>query len=397
MVRIGRSTAALVLGLTLWGCPGGGPTQFGAVLPVTGSHQVYGQAIRKGIELAYEQVQADPAAPKVELTVADSASDPEKAKRELERLYKDGATAVIGGVTSAEALAMVPIAEDERRVLLSPSASQPQLSGISSNFYRVYPSDFAEGTVMARYAYENLRLRSGVVLSKEETYAKGIQQVFGEEFQRKGGRVLETIDFPANTSDFAALAERAVVLKPDFVYVAAYAEEISRIVRDLAGHGFAGVILTTSSFAAAEIISKTGAAAEDIYFTQTSFDVEGPKIAPHVKAFVDAFRAKYGQVPDLYAAHGYDSFMILVEAVREGGDSPTSFWKGLRAVHEYPGVTGTLQFDEKGDVQKFPHVYVVDNGKAVDVEVMRQQEIDLARKRMEELERELRRLQNQGG
>jgi branched-chain amino acid transport system substrate-binding protein len=396
MARTGRLLALLTVGFTLLGCPRGGPTKIGAVLPLTGSAAVYGQAIRKGIDLAFEQARQNPDAPKVDLVVVDSRSDPDEAKKGLRQVYDDGAIVAIGGVTSAEALAMVPVADNESRVLLSPSASLPQLSGISTNFYRIYPSDFAEGTVMARYAYDTLHLHTGVVLAKSETYAKGIQQVFAEEFQHKGGKILETIEFPANTSDFAALADRVVVLKPDFAYVAAYAEEISNLIQDLRKHNYQGLILTTSSFAAASTIAETGDAAEGTYFTQTSFNPEAAHAADNVKAFVDAFKAKYGEVPDLYAAHGYDAFNILLEAMKQGGTSGVSFWKGMRGIREYPGVTGPLQFDEKGDVQKFPHVYIVREGKAIDVEEERQRQIDAARQEMERLQHELDKLKNQG-
>jgi branched-chain amino acid transport system substrate-binding protein len=156
-------SGVLVLGSVL-GC-GGGTIRFGAVLPLSGNAEVYGQSIRKGIDLAYEEAKRTTQFGSSELIVVDSRSDPERGRALLREVYDAGALAAIGGVTSAEALSMVEIADDEDRVLLSPSASNPQLTGISTNFYRVFPSDFADGTVMARYAYDNLRLRAGVVIA----------------------------------------------------------------------------------------------------------------------------------------------------------------------------------------------------------------------------------------
>jgi len=394
--RIATLSALALLVGSASGC-GKSEIKLGAVLPLTGHAAVYGQAIKKGIDLAYEQAKQTPEFAKLDLTTVDSGSAPERAKTELRRVYKDGAIAAIGGVTSAEALAMVEVSDEESHVLVSPSASLPQLSGISSNFFRVFPSDFSEGTVMARYAVDNVRLRTGVVLAKEETYAKGIQKVFADEFQRKGGKILETIEFPENTSDFAALADRVVTLKPDFVYVAAYAREISQIIRELRKQQYGGIILTTSSFAAAATIAETGAAAEGAYFTQTVFQTEGPKVPQRVQEFVRAFRERYHEDPDLYAAHGYDALNVMLEAYRQGGQTALSFWKGMRSVRDFAGVTGVLQFDEKGDVQKFPHVYIVKDGRAIDVEEERQRQIDEARKKMQELERQLQQLQKPPG
>lgn len=381
----------LLLIPALLGC-GKSAVKFGAVLPLSGPAKVYGESIRKGIDLAYEEIRKNPAYGKIELVVTDSASDPAQAARELDKVYDDGALAAIGGVTSAEALAMIKIADQANQVLLSPSASQPQLTGISSNFFRVFPSDFAEGTVMAKYAFDTLKVKTAVILAKQETYAKGIQQVFDEEFKKKGGQVLELIEFPANTTDFLALVDRVATLKPDAAYVAAYANELAMIIPQLRSEGFAGYILTTSSFATADGIQKTGPAAEGVLFTQSAFDLD-EKSPDQVKSFAAAYSAKYGTAPDLYAAHGYDAMMVLAEALRQGGKTTSAFWKGMRSVHEYPGVTGTFQFDEKGDVQKFPHVYVVRDGRAVDVEKERQKALEEARRKMQEIERQLRELQ----
>ncbi len=375
----------------LFGC-GKSASRFGAVLPLTGSAAVYGQSIRKGIDLAFDELRKNPVYGPLELTVVDSGSDPARAASELEKVYDGGALAAIGGVTSAEALAMVRVADKANQVLLSPSASQPQLTGISTNFFRVFPSDFAEGTVMAKYAFDTLKVKTVVILAKQETYAKGIQQVFDEEFRKKGGQVLELIEFPGNATDFQALVDRVATLKPDAAYVAAYANELSRIIPELRAQGFAGYILTTSSFATAESVGHTGPAAEGTLFTQSAFDIDD-KSPDHVKTFAAGYKAKYGHAPDLYAAHGYDSMMVLAEAMRQGGKSSSSFWKGMRSIHEFPGVTGTFQFDEKGDVQKFPHVYVVRDGKAIDVEKERQKALEEARRKMQEIERQLRELQ----
>jgi branched-chain amino acid transport system substrate-binding protein len=391
-----RATVIAALAAAGWSCGGGGPIKIGAVLPLTGHAAVYGKPIQEGVELAYELSGHKIGDKAAELVVVDSQSDPDRAKSELRKLYDDGAIVAIGGVTSAEALAMVEVADSKGRTLVSPSASQPQLTGISENFYRVFPSDFAEGTVMARYAYDNLRLRNGVILAKEETYAKGIQQIFTDEFTRKGGKIVETIEFPASMGDFTALADRAVTLKPDFVYVAAYAPEILRLVKDLRTEKFPGIILTTSSFASSDILAKAGDAAEGVYLTQTSFDTDGD-LAPNVADFVKAYRDRYHHDPDLYAAHGFDAYNVLGEAYRQGGTTALSFWKGMRGVREFPGVTGTLQFDEKGDVQKFPHVYIVRNGKAINIERERQEQIKKAREEMERLQKELDQLRNQSG
>ncbi len=92
--------------LGLGACAGRGAIEFGAVLPLTGPSAVYGESVRKGIDLAYEQIQArDDLDNEIQLTVVDSESSPEKAAELAKQLYDQGVLAIVGGVTTAEALA----------------------------------------------------------------------------------------------------------------------------------------------------------------------------------------------------------------------------------------------------------------------------------------------------
>ena len=204
-----RTLLLLALLSTTLACEQDRPVEFGAVLPLTGEAAIYGQPIRNGIELGLEQINARNDFPyAVELEVLDSESDPQRAAGLLEQLYDDGALAAIGGVTTAEALQMVAIADRFDRVLISPSASTPELTGISKNFYRLFPSDAREGATMGNFATQKLGAEKVVILAKEDPYAKGIQQVFRNEFERYGGQVLDLIEFPSISSDLSGLVER---------------------------------------------------------------------------------------------------------------------------------------------------------------------------------------------
>ena len=365
MIR--RISSLCVILLAVVGCQQEKSFKIGAVLPLTGEGSVYGQPVKKGVELAFEQLEASDDFPyPVELEVHDSESNPEKAKQLAEQLYDEGALAVIGGVITPEALEMVSIADKYNQVLISPSASSPELTGISKNFYRVFPSDAREGATMGNFATQKLKSEKVVILAKEHEYARGIQQQFKEQFEQFGGEVLESIEFPSVPSDLSGLVERVMTLEPDAVYLAAYAPDLAKMIGGLRDLGYKGTIFTTSAFAAPEIIEQVGKPAEGVFLTQAAFDTESEN--PKVQAFVGPFREKYGVNPDLYAVHGYDSVMVLAEAAKKGDFMPSEFWSKIRSLRDFEGATGTVQFDERGDVQKFPRVYVVNNGALIDYE-----------------------------
>ena len=247
-----RRAVLSVAVLLLLGCPQEGGVKIGLVTPLSGEFAIYGSPVRKGVELALDELQAEGTA--ITLEVIDSTGDPQVARKALEEVVQNGAIGVIGGVMSVEALEMVPVAERYDRVLLSPSASNPGLTGISRNFYRVFPSDSREGTTMGNFAYQKLGLESVVIVAKQETYAKGNQEVFVAEFERNGGTVVEVLEYPEGAGDFSGLLQRVVGLEPPGVYLAAFASDIGAMISELRRQGYGGKILTTSAFASPEVI-----------------------------------------------------------------------------------------------------------------------------------------------
>ena len=373
----------VLLGAGLLGCRADKPVKFGAVLPLTGPVEAYAVAIKRGIEIAYEQAKDDPRLERgITLEILDSETDPEKAAELLEQLYDSGALAAIGGVTSAEALEMVEVADQEDRILVSPSASSPELTGMSRNFFRVFPSDFVEGTKMGSFASNTLKIADVMILANVSPYGRGIQGVFASEFERHGGEVLEVLEFQSNT-DLSGLVERVTTVQPDAVYLAAYWEDLVELIRQLREAGYEGKILTTSAFASAKAVAEAGQYAEDVIFTQTIFDLA--TASGEVQNFVQTYQDRYDETPDLYAAHGYDAMRVLVEALAEGGTLPSELWKGIRGIRSMPGATGTIQFDEKGDVQKYPRVYVIKDGEPLNYE----QHVERIRRAFQERMREI--------
>ena len=345
------------LGLVATGC-GRDTITVGVVMPLTGEHQIYGEANRRGVELAFEQIQANGYPLTLALAVEDSGSNVEQAKEKLTKVFDDGAFVALGGSVSGEAEAMVEVAEKYNRVLLSPSATSPSLTGMSRNFYRIAPSDLTEGNKMADFAFRSLDIEKVVIVAEEQSFARGIQEAFSSAFTKQGGEVLEVIDLPPNTSDISGLSERVITLEPDAVYLAAYESGVAAMITELRRIEFAGKILTTHAFSSPAAIARVGDAAAGVVLTQSVFEPDSQHA--HVQTFVNAYREKYSEEPDLFAAEGYDAMNVLALALKARNELPSQLQRGLRdEVKEFPGVTGAIQFDESNDVRKFPRVYVI--------------------------------------
>lgn len=384
--------AALVLVATGLGCPGDQVRQIAVVLPLSGGAQAYGEAIRDGIALAQEETAASPDYPyQLRLAVEDSQSDAPRAAEILARLFDQGAFAALGGVTTEAALTMIEVADREQKVLLSPSATSPRLAGISRYFFRTLPSDTAEASHMANFLAQKLDIHALMLLAEplgRPGEADG-ETAAHEELTSQGIEVTETLDLPPGGEGLAAVVERVVAAAPAVVYLEASGPEVADVVRQLRQRGFAGRIFTTHAFGSRAVLVRVGEAARGVVFTRY-FDPDSDQAGP----FVAAFRRRYDREPDMYAGLGYDAFRVLAAALAQGRPTlPSELPRALRAVEDFPGVTGILRFNERGEVTKFPNVYIIrDDLKPYDYAKLLQEKQD----RIDQIKQELDRLRQQG-
>ena len=162
--------------------------KMGAVLPLTGSSSMYGQSVNKGIELGFERVLQDTTFSHIfELDIRDSGSDPQKAAELGAELF-DGTVGVIGGVTSAEALAMVPAAKETDRLFLVPSASTDKLSNAGRTIFRLFTTTLSESSVMATFVDDTLRSQTATIVRASGPPADGFTDGFSAGFVRHHDR-----------------------------------------------------------------------------------------------------------------------------------------------------------------------------------------------------------------
>ena len=337
--------------------------EVGLVVPLSGDAKVYGRSVERGAQLALAELEAASGQAPFALDVRDSASHPQRGAELATELYDEGAVAVIGGVTNPEAAAMAPVAGKVKRVLLSPSASSSAVAETSRYIFRLSPSDYQQAVKMGGFAVLELDLAKAAVMAPRSEAGKALGAVFQEEFERQGGEIVDRVSYSESDEEDQtdAAVQELLEASPQAVYLAASGGDPSalRIVERLAAQGFRGTVMTTSAFAAPQLLSARGT--DGLVVSSGSFDAESDD--PETRAFVEAYRAKYDAEPDTFAAQGYDAVMALAEALSGESDRPRELWQGLRALAGYQGVTGVIQFDEQGNVSQFPRVYIVQNGK----------------------------------
>lgn len=357
------------------------PVKVGVVLPLSGEHQAYGEASRRGIDLALGELKAA-GNERFVVSFEDDASDPEQARQLLSRLYDSGeALVAIGGLTALETAAMAGVAEEAERVLLSPSARHENLSEGARHVYRIATNDVVAGNAMADFVRREYDVDTAATLAGDEVIAAGIAQGFAATFEAQGGELVASLTGP----DFDTAAAEIARLAPDAVYLDAYQPAAGEAIRALRAAGYRGKLLTTQAVAGSKaVLASLGKAAVDLRYTVTPLDLDQPR----VQEFVESYRAAYGEDPDLFAAEAYDTVHVLATAMEGRAAIPSEVRKGLRdEVKNYEGITGTLQFNEAGSVNKYPKIFRI----AKNLEPVNEREWLAAEKeRIEEEKRRLR-------
>jgi len=359
-----RTLPAAVALAILAGC--GKPVRIGAIVSRTGAAASYGEQVARGFDLAVEQINAagGVGGRPLELMYRDDSTNPEIGLAALRELVEtERVTTVLGAVSSTVTLRMAPYCERNHVILISPTASAPQLSGAGDYVFRTYPSDVLEGASMADFA-RDLGLDRVAVLAADNEYGAGLARVFSERLRASGGSVVASLTFPEGDETAIADAVTALVgLAPRGLYIPAYVGDLATVLVRLNQTSLRPIVLGTSA-AAPELIRAAGPAAENLVFPMPSFD--GSADSATVRSFVTAFSARYAAEPDVYAAHAYDTVHVLAAAALAARSWHADALKeALLRIDNFEGATGRLAFDRNGDVVQYPRLYVVRDGQFV--------------------------------
>ena len=347
------------------GCTGDRP--IGVLLPNTGPAEVYGRAVGDGISLALVEAEECAVLPKgCEVFEADTTSQPRIAAAELQRLVNEHDVAiVVGGVTTDEAAALIPVVEKNHVVCVSPSAPASDLASRSRYFFRLFATDEVEGSTAARHLFSQRSVRKVVVVTDDSVFTRGIETKFRQHFEFNfGGEIVATIH---TSVEFwkSQLSDALHAHDPRAVYVVGHGETTLKVLEQLHDIHFGGVRCTTSSLYLTHVISRGGAAAEGAVFPLIAFDIASENDPVH--GFVDRFRSHFGEPPDIYAAHGYDAMRVAIRTmVHARAHRPRVLRQYMTiGLRDFTGVTGAVAFDERGDVRRYPVMHQIWNQRVV--------------------------------
>jgi branched-chain amino acid transport system substrate-binding protein len=357
--------ALIVGGVVYFTRPGGAQEiKIGAILPLTGDAGVYGTWAKQGIDLAVEEVNAEGGTngKKIKVIYEDDQCQPEKAVSAINKLVKiDRVPIIIGALCSSATLAISPIANNTKTVIISPGSSSPKISEAGDYVFRNWPSDSFEGRAMAEFAYNTLQARRIAVLYINNEYGLGVKDVFTKRFEELGGFIIAVESYEQGATDFRTQLAKVGTGNPDAIYLPGHTNEIGQILRQAKEMGIRSQFLSVVAFESPTTLQIAGDAAEGVFYTTPAFDPESKDQL--IQAFQQAYTKRYGKPAETFAATAYDALKIVVLAIKRGGYNSDGIKRELYNIQNYPGISGITTFDRNGDVIKPAMIKTVRNGK----------------------------------
>jgi branched-chain amino acid transport system substrate-binding protein len=340
--------------------------KIGEYASLTGKEAAFGQSSHKGTLLAIEELDAAGGVlgKRIELVTEDDQSKQGEASTIVKKLIsRDKVAGILGEVASGRSLEAAPICQAYRKPMISPSSTNPKVTEIGNYIFRVCFIDPFQGTVMAKFARNTLKLhRVALLTSVSSAYSVGLARYFRERFESDGGTVVVEQKYTEGDKDFNAQLTAIKAADVEGIFVPGYYTEAALICRQARELDMAMPLFGGDGWEAPELVAIGGAAVEGCYYsTHYSPQVDSPV----VRGFVERFKARFGgEVPDAMAALGYDSAEVMVDAIRRAGstDGP-AIRDQIAATRDYPGVTGSTTMDADRNASKAAVVIMVKDGR----------------------------------
>ncbi|MEP7295905.1 MAG: branched-chain amino acid ABC transporter substrate-binding protein [Burkholderiales bacterium] len=332
--------------------------KIGHVGPTSGGIAHLGKDNENGAKMAIDDLNAKGTTiggkkVKFELVPEDDAGDPKQGTAVAQKLVDSKVVGVIGHLNSGTSIPASKIYSDAGIPQISPSATNPKFTrqGFKTTF-RVVADDVHLGGTLGRYAVKELKGKSIAVIDDRTAYGQGVAEEFTKAVKASGGAIAEAQFTTANATDFTAILTQIKAKKPDVVFFGGMDAVAGPMIRQMKQLGITAKFMGGDGICSGELPKLAGGAmADGQVVCAEAGGVEGTQKAGMDK-FREDYKKKFGIEVQVYAPYVYDAMNVLVAAmVKAGSSDPKVYLPVLAKTEGYKGVTGTISFDEKGDVK----------------------------------------------
>jgi branched-chain amino acid transport system substrate-binding protein len=349
--------AILIVFISLSSCKSGGGDKIkvGEFASLTGKEATFGTSAHEGTLLAIEQVNLSGGVlgKQLELLTEDDqtkAGEPANAVNKL--ISKDGVIAILGEVASSRSLEAAPICQQSQIPMISPASTNPTVTQEGNYIFRVCFNDDFQGGALANFASGTLKANKVAILTDVKSdYSKGLAKSFKAKYSNNGGNIGTELDFNGGDKDFKGQLTAIKSDNPDAIFLPGYYNDVALICIQAKQLGMNIPIFGGDGWESESLLTIGKDAMEGHYFS-THCSIEQP--TPEMTAFVAAYQKRFeGKTPDAMAVLGYDSAMVLVDAIKRAKTTESvSLRDAIAATNNFAGASGNITLNADRDAVK---------------------------------------------
>ena len=332
--------------------------KIGHVGPTSGGIAHLGKDNENGARMAIDELNAKGVSiggkkVKFELLAEDDGGDPKQGTAAAQKLVDSKVVGVVGHLNSGTSIPASKIYSDAGIPQISPSATNPKFTrqGFKTTF-RVVADDVHLGGTLGRYAAKELKGKSIAVIDDRTAYGQGVADEFEKGVKGAGGKTVAREFTNDKATDFTAILTNLKAKKPDIVFFGGMDAVAGPMIRQMKQLGIKAKFMGGDGICSGELPKLSGGAMDDGQVVcAEAGGVEGEQ-KKGMEDFKARFKTKFNADVQIYAPYVYDALNVMVAAMEKAGSSdPAKYLPVLAKTAGYKGVTGSISFDEKGDVK----------------------------------------------
>jgi branched-chain amino acid transport system substrate-binding protein len=329
--------------------------KIGHVAPLTGGIAHLGKDNENGAKMAVDEIngagglKVGDKTYKLDLAAEDDKADPKEGTLAAQKIVDSGAVAVVGHLNSGTSIPASKIYADANMTQISPSATNPKLTeqGFKTTF-RVVANDNQQGGVLANYAATEMKAKTIAIIDDRTAYGQGLADVVEKVSKEKGVKVVAREFTNDKATDFNAILTKIRAAKPDVVMYGGMDATAGPMAKQMKQLGIKAPMLAGDGVCSPEFIKLAGDAASVLTCSMAGEAVE--KLAKG-EEFKQKYKAKFNAEVQVYSPYSYDAVYVIAEAIKRAGKADRASITAAMPATNYTGLTGTIAFDEKGDIK----------------------------------------------
>lgn len=321
--------------------------------PMTGAVTQYGDMVKAGALTAIEQINAA-GGTQFQAVIMDDSCEPKQAVAVANKIVSQGIKYVVGHVCSGSTIPAADIYENEGVVMITPSATAPQLTEKKAYkfIFRTIGRDDQQGPAAAKYVIEKLKPQKVAILHDKQSYGQGVAASVKTNLEAAKIPVALFEGINAGDSDYSAVITKLKSLRVDFIYFGGYHPEMGMLLRQAREQGVKAVFMGPEGVGNKDITAIAGPASEGMLVTLPADFAADPANAALVKAFKDKKRDASGP----FQLSAYSAVKVIADAIKGAKSSDTTKVASYIHSHSFKTPIGNVDYDAKGDLKSFKFV-----------------------------------------